>query len=58
MGILDNYMFRPLLAIQGHLGLPATRSQLRGRKRNMPLHNTTATRPFKLDTSHHTLSCL
>ena len=44
--------------IQGHSGLPATRPQLGGRKRNTPLHNTSAPRTFKLDTSHHTLSCL
>jgi len=44
--------------IQGHLGFPATRPQLRGMKRNTPLHNTSAPRYFKLDTSHQTLSYL
>ena len=38
--------------------LPATRPQLRGRKRNTPLHNTSASRNVELDTSHQTLSCL
>ena len=46
------------LYIQGHSGLLATQSQLRGRKRYMPLHNTSAPRTFKLDTSHQILSCL
>jgi len=58
MATLDNYMFRPLLAIsvptgkgpyiEGHLGLPTTRPQLRGRKRNTPLHNTSGPKPSNL----------
>jgi len=40
------------------LDLPATRPQSGGRKRNTPLHNTSAPRNFKLDTSHQTLSYL
>jgi hypothetical protein len=44
--------------IQGHSGLPAPQPQWRGRKRNTPLHNTSAPRTFKLDTSQQTLSCL
>jgi len=37
---------------------PRNTTQLGGRKRNTPLHNTSAPRNFTLDTSHQTLSCL
>ena len=34
--------------IQGHSGLPTTRPQLRGRKRNTPPHNTSEPEPSNL----------
>ena len=36
------------LYIQGHSGLPSKRPQLRGRKRNTPLHNTSRPEPLNL----------
>jgi len=36
------------LYIQGHSGLPTTRPQLRGRKRNTLLHNTSGPEPSNL----------
>jgi len=70
MAILDNYMFRPLLAIfrlssrelKVLLYTMCTHvvqiSQLRGRKKKTPLHKTSATRTFKLDASHQTIEPL
>jgi len=64
MAILDNYMFRPLLA-NFRLSLRELKVLLYTLCAHvwcgdlyMPLHNTSAARTFKLDTSHHTLPCL
>jgi len=60
MAILDNYMFRPLLAIVrlSSRELKVLLYTLGAHVVQRSVHTGSATRSFILDTSHQTLSCL